>query len=137
MDDLGSNPWNGVWQDAYMCIPPDCLACDNACAFVSPYSSSDSPDPSAQCKFNFCDPTDDWVGSKGASGSAGGSGGSSGHTTVAPPTVNCSSYSFPGCSAVGSSAFANSCINAGCHFSLGAATTHGDFDSPTYECRCY
>jgi hypothetical protein len=123
------------FQDAYVCIPEDCMTCDKACKYIDVNHSVNYPDPKAECKFSFCDPTDTWIGSSESSNASEGT--TTGTKPVAKPTVNCSSYSFPGCSAVGSSTFANNCIDAGCHFSLGTATTHGDFDSPTYECRCY
>lgn len=130
---------NGVWKDYYMCIPSECESCDKSCAFIDPYSSELNPDPSYHCKFDFCDPTDDWVNSPGAPGGSGTTNtGTGGKTTVTPPKVNCDSYSFRGCSDVGSSTFSSNCVRAGCNFKKTNCKTSGTVGATTScDCVCY
>ncbi len=120
----------GLWIKTNYCVKPDCQSCDKSCIF----SSYGNIDERIQCQFSFCSSTGQ---GKGGNTGSNGSGGSAGHTTIAPPPVNCSSYSFKGCSQVGSATFSSNCIMAGCRFSLDSCKTSGDFDSPTCNCNCY
>jgi len=120
---------DGLWIRTNYCIKAECQSCDKSCV----YSANGTIDEQKQCQFSFCNSTSQGKGGNTGSSSAGGT---SGHTTIAPPPVNCSSYSFRGCSQVGSATFSSNCIRVGCHFSLDSCTTAGDFDSPTCDCNC-
>jgi len=77
--------------------------------------------------------------STGGSSGSGGKGGSGGGKNT-KPIVNCSEFSTPECEVGTSSIVAgDTCIRAGCSFSLEPCTTHGEgFSSyQTCECRCY
>ncbi len=120
------------WRGTYACIRQECQACDKECAFTLNDAAA-TVDKGILCKFSFCGSDN-----QGNGGNAGysGTGGTSGGPTISQPPVNCSSYSFRGCSQVGSATFSSNCIRAGCRFSLDSCKTSGDFDSPTCDCNC-
>jgi hypothetical protein len=73
-----------------------------------------------------------------ATGSTSSNGGSGGSKTAPISTVNCSSFSYRGCSMTGSATFSSNCIQAGCHFSLDSCTSSGGLDTSTRcDCNCY
>jgi Cys-rich repeat protein len=114
---------------ANYCLPPKCTECGGGVCYWD----------GTRCSFAYC-VINGQVTDRGAGGSSGGgSTNTGGHTstTVVKPPVNCSSYSFPGCSLTGSTGFATSCQLAGCSFSLGSCVSHGGTSDSTCDCLCY
>lgn len=124
---------SGLWGNYYFCVPNECQNCNKPCAMTYVSEGNIKINPNIECEFSFCDGTN--TGS-GGNTTPSGSGGQT--SVVTPPKVNCDSYSFRGCSDIGSITFSSNCNRVGCNFKKTNCKTSGDISSTTTcDCVCY